>query len=156
MEHFRRRLTFRSSAHDVFTGLADIEAIPQWISSIKQAYLTSPPPLAVGTTFVQDAAFMGQHFQIAGQVCKYEPDTEFAYIYAEGIVAGVWNYRITPIDGGIQLDVTIEFREENRLMRLIKYLLGPVLQRIINRNIDSFHAWVERKDTTKGTLMSES
>lgn len=145
MAHIQRSLRFRSSAHDVFTGLVDVEAIPQWISNIKRACLTSPPPLKVGTSFVQDMMFLKRPFQIAGMVSRYEPDAEFAYVYPEGIVAGEWNYHITETDGGAQLDVTIKFHEQNRLVRLINYLLRPVLRWIINRNIDSFHAWVERK-----------
>jgi hypothetical protein len=145
MAHIERRLTFHSSPHDVFASLIDIEARPEWRPDIKRAYLTSRTPLAVGTTFVLDAVFMGQTFQTIGKVIKYNPDAEFAYVYAEGIVAGVWNYRITPIDSGAQLEVAIDFIEPARLMRWLKRLLRPILRRIINRNIDRFHIWVERK-----------
>jgi hypothetical protein len=145
MAHIERRLTFHSSPHDVFASLVDIEARPEWRPDIKKAYLTSRALLEVGMTFALDAVFMGKPFQTVGKVIKYKPDTEFAYVYAEGIVAGVWNYHIKPIDGGAQLEIAIDFIEPDRLMRLIKLLLRPILRRIINRNIDSFHAWVERK-----------
>lgn len=102
MTHVERCLIFKCSPHDVFAGLIDIEAIPEWIPNIKKAYLTSPPPMEVGTTFVQHTVFMGQSFQIAGKVAKYDPPAAFGYIYR------------------------------------------PISRHIINRNIDNFHAWVER------------
>lgn len=145
MAHFERRLTFHSSPHDVFASLVDIEARPEWRPDIKKAYLTSHAPLEVGTTFALDAVFVGQLFQTVGKVTKYEPDAEFAYVYAKGIVAGVWSYHFTSTNGGAQLEITIDFIEPVRLMRWLKCLLRPILRRIINRNIDSFHAWVEHK-----------
>ena len=71
MTHIERRLTLKSSPHDVFAGLIDLGAIPEWISNIKKAYLTSPAPMEIGTTFVQHTVFMGQSFQIAGRVGRY-------------------------------------------------------------------------------------
>lgn len=68
MTHIQRHLKFKSSPHDVFAELIDIEAIREWISNINRAYLTSPAPIEVGTTFVQHTVFMGQSFQIAGSV----------------------------------------------------------------------------------------
>ena len=148
MAHIERRLTFRSSPHEVFASLVDIESRPEWRPDIKKAYLTSRAPLEVGTIFALDAVFMGQPFQTVGKVIKCNPDTEFAYVYAEGMVAGVWNYRVTSIDGGAQLEIAIDFIEPVRSMRWLKRLLRPILRRIINRNIDRFHAWVERKHAT--------
>ena len=144
MIHIERCLTFRNTPHDVFTSLVDIEARPEWRLDIKRAYLTSRAPLAVGTPFAQDAVFRGKRFRTVGKVTKYKPDTEFTYVYAEGIVAGVWNYHITPIDGGSRLAIAVDLLEKARLMRWLKRLLRLILRRIINRNIDSFHTWVER------------
>jgi hypothetical protein len=145
MAHIERRLLFSSSPHDVFTSLVDIEARPEWRPDIKRAYLTSRAPLELGTTFALDAVFIGQTFQTVGKVTKYNPDAEFTYVYAEGIVAGIWNYRVTSIDGRAQLEIAIDFIEPDRLMKWLKRLLRPILRRIINRNIDRFYAWVERK-----------
>ena len=149
MTQIERCLIFKSSPHDVFAGLIDIERIPEWISNIKKAYLTSPLPMEVGTTFVQHTVFMGQSFQIAGKVAKYAPPAAFGYIYAEGILASVWNYQITPINSGSQLLITIEFIEAGGLIGVFKRLLRPVLRRIIDRNIDNFNAWVESKHARK-------
>ena len=147
MTHIERHLKFKSSPHDIFAGLIDIEAVPEWISTIKKAYLTSPAPMEVSTTFVQHTVFMGQSFQIVGNVAKHNPPAEFGYIYAEGILASVWNYQVTPIDSGSQLLITIEFIEAGGLIGLFKRFLRPLSRHIINRNVDSFHAWVERKHT---------
>ena len=149
MTHMERRLIFKSSPHDVFARLIDIEAIPEWIPNIKKAHLTSPPPMEVGTTFVQHTVFMGQSFQIAGKVAKFDSPAAFGYIYAEGILASVWNYQVTPINSGSQLLITIEFIEADGLIGLFKRLLRPVSRRMINRNIDNFHAWIERKHAPK-------
>ena len=145
MADIERRLTFHSSPHNVFASLVDIEARPGWRPDIKRAYLTSRAPLQVGTTFALDADFMGHSFQTVGKVTKYNPNAEFAYVYAEGIVAGVWNYRVTSIDGSAQLEIAINFIEPAIFMRWLKRLLRPILRQIINRNIDNFHTWVERK-----------
>jgi hypothetical protein len=51
---------------------------------------------------------MGQPFRIAGKVVKYDHAVEFGYIYAEGIVASVWNYQLTPINDGSHLWIFIE------------------------------------------------
>lgn len=107
MVHIERRLTFKSSPHDVFARLIDIEARSEWRPDIKRAYLTSRAPLEVGTTFALDAVFMGQQFRTVGKVTKYKPDAEFTYVYSEGIVSGVWNYRISSMVGGAQLEIAI-------------------------------------------------
>jgi hypothetical protein len=88
---------------------------------------------------------MGMRIQIVGEVAKYSPDVEFSYSYAEGILASVWNYHVTPTNGGAQLEIAVEFMEASGLMGLLKRLLRPILRRIINQNIDRFHVWVERK-----------
>jgi hypothetical protein len=145
MAYFERLVSVNTPSQALFAGITALERIPEWIPDIERAYLTSSPPVQVGTTFVQDTVFLGWSFPIAGKVVKYRPVAEFGYVYSEGIVAGVWNYEISPLgQDAAMLLVTIEFIESPGFMGLLRRLLRPLVRVIISRNLDSLRHWVER------------
>lgn len=60
----------------VFAFMTDMHKVKLWlpIDNIRQ---TSSGPMRVGSTFVQDAQFMGQRFQATSEVTRYEPPRVF-------------------------------------------------------------------------------
>jgi hypothetical protein len=67
--------------------------------------------------------------------------------YAEGIVAVVWNYEISPLgQDDAMLLLSIEFFEGNGLMGLLKRLLRPVTRIMISHNLHSLRRWAEHRD----------
>lgn len=145
MAVFTRLVSINVPSKIVFTKLVALDRIPEWIPAIKSAYLTAPPPVQVGSTFVQDTVFLGWSFPIAGTVVKFRPVSEFGYVYDEGIVAGVWNYEITALgEYASMLLVTIEFIESPGLMGLLKRVLRPLVRVIISHNLDSLRNWIEQ------------
>lgn len=146
MVYFERLVSMNVSAKSVFAGITALERIPEWIPDIKRAYLTSPLPVQVGTTFVQDTVFMGWSFPIAGKVVKFQPGVEFSYVYAEGILAGEWNYEISPLgQDAAMLMVTIKFIESPGFPGLLRRLLRPLARIIISHNLDGLRRWVEQR-----------
>jgi hypothetical protein len=64
MAYFEQLISINVSSQAVLEGITALERIPEWIPDIKRAYLTSPAPVRVCTTFVQDTVFMGWPFPI--------------------------------------------------------------------------------------------
>jgi hypothetical protein len=145
MASFERLVSVNAPSTALFAGITALERIPEWIPDIKRAYLTSSPPVQAGTTFVQDTVFLGWSFPIAGEVVQYRPVAEFGYVYSEGIVAGVWNYEISPVgQNAAMLLVTIDFIEGAGLAGLLRRLLRPLIRVIISHNLDRLRHWVEQ------------
>lgn len=106
---FVHRLSLDMPAHGAFDAITDVPAIPQWIPAIRAARILSPGPLQHGAEFEQETHVAGIRFPILGEVTEFEPPSRFAYRYRDGVVAGLWNYRIAPAKRGCTVDVSIDF-----------------------------------------------
>jgi uncharacterized membrane protein len=58
---------------EVLDYIANFENGPAWQSGITSARLITPPPLAVGSRYQQDARFMGRPIQTTFEVVEYQP-----------------------------------------------------------------------------------
>ncbi len=131
---FRRSYFIEANPQFVFDALTDIPAIPEWISVVRAARITSELPLGVGSEFTQDAVIAYQRFSIDGVVREYERPHRFAYLYATGIVAGRWYYSLLPSGGGCVLEIKIDFN--------VSPILRPFVERVVRGNLDTFAEWV--------------
>lgn len=59
---------------DVFAYIANFENNPTWQSGMIRAHFTSEKPLGVGSTYTQEARFMGRQVESDFTVIEYEPD----------------------------------------------------------------------------------
>ncbi|TNE85999.1 MAG: hypothetical protein EP330_23985 [Deltaproteobacteria bacterium] len=84
----------------VFDYVADFENNPHWQGGMESCRWTSPPPLAVGSTYEQRASFLGRTILTTFEVTAYEPGHS---IRIESVVS-TFPIQVTrtvePLDGG--------------------------------------------------------
>lgn len=60
-------------AAEVFEFIADFENNPRWQGGMRSCRWTSEGPLRVGSTYVQEASFLGRRIDTHFRVTEYEP-----------------------------------------------------------------------------------
>lgn len=128
---------------DVFAGIAAFDRIPEWIPSVRRAYVSSPGSTGVGTTFVEETSMFGRPIQIIGTVTAYEPDHKLVYVYNDKPLPGIWQYRLTPDGNGTRLDFHLEITHQKGILSARNPLILALFRRMIVANLASFKTWVE-------------
>jgi uncharacterized membrane protein len=70
---FRGTVEIERPAAEVFAFLADFENNPKWQGGMRACRWTSEGPIAVGSTYVQEASFLGRRIETSFRVTEYEP-----------------------------------------------------------------------------------
>jgi uncharacterized membrane protein len=120
-------------ADEVFAFLADMANNPSWQKGQQRCAWTSPPPLAVGSTYDQEARFLGRTITSSFEVTELEPGRRI---------------RIETVGGPMAIDVTRTAEplteKRSRVTARVRgsapgplRLLGPLLDRIVRRNVDA-------------------
>lgn len=116
----------------VFDFLADMTNNPRWQRGQIGSEWTSPPPLALGSTYDQQARFLGRTITSSFEVTEFEPGRRI---------------RIETVGGTMPIDVTrtVEPISEGRCRVTARIrgtppspfrLLGPLLDRLVQRSVD--------------------
>jgi uncharacterized membrane protein len=69
----KRTVEIERSAADVFDFIADFENNPKWQGGMRACRWTSAGPIGVGSTYVQEASFLGRSIETSFRVTEYEP-----------------------------------------------------------------------------------
>jgi len=69
----RTRIEIERPAASVFAYLADFENNPAWQGGMHACRWTSEPPLRVGSTYAQEASFLGRPIQTTFEVVELTP-----------------------------------------------------------------------------------
>lgn len=118
-------------ADDVFAYLADMSNNPQWQGGQQRCEWTSPPPHGLGSTYDQEARFLGKTIVSAFEVVEYEPGRVI---------------RIKTTGGTMPIDVTRTVRptgdRSTRVEAIVRgdpprwmAMLGPVMRRMVQRSV---------------------
>lgn len=118
-------------ADDVFAYLADMSNNPQWQSGQQRCEWTSPAPHGLGSTYDQEARFLGKTIVSAFEVVEYEPGRVI---------------RIKTTGGTMPIDVTRTVRptgdRSTRVEAIVRgdpprwmAMLGPVMRRMVQRSV---------------------
>ncbi len=59
---------------EVFAFLEDVENNPRWLQGMKSCRWTSAPPVGVGSTYDQEAAFLGKAIVSSFEVTEHVPN----------------------------------------------------------------------------------
>jgi uncharacterized membrane protein len=66
-------VSIHRSADDVFAFLADMENNPRWQQGMRSCAWTSEPPLRLGSTYDQEASFLGKKITSSFEVVEFAP-----------------------------------------------------------------------------------
>ena len=131
---------------DVFRVLSNPENAPKWSLNALEEKLTSPPPVAVGSTRRAVVKSFGGRTAENHAVCtEFEPNRRIAW----QTTSAPFPFRVavdfTPVDGSTQIDSTWTL-EWTGIMRA----LGPVLERyfvrVLRRDVENLARVMESGD----------
>ncbi len=116
----------------VFAFLTDMHKVKLWlpIDNIRQ---TSSGPIGVGSTFAQEAQFLGQRFATTSEVTRYEPPHVFALKMVQGPLPLTNSMHCEPTETG---GTKITMVGETDLGPAVK-LMGPLIVPLIQKQLDT-------------------
>lgn len=121
------------SASDVFSFVSDSSNNPLWQKGQKSCAWTSPPPIQVGSTYEQEARFLGRTVRNLFEVIEYEAGRSITIRSEDGtfpITVKRFVEALGPATSRVTADISGEPR---RVFRVA----GPLLRRLAQRSVDA-------------------
>jgi uncharacterized membrane protein len=126
-------IDIRRSPEEVFAYLSNFENNPQWQSGMVSARFTSAGPLQVGSTYSQEARFLGRPVISEFEVIEYEPGRKVKITSTSGTFPITVTRFVEPDgDGGSRVTAVVE-GDGSGVYRLAE----PILRSIVHRSIQS-------------------
>lgn len=125
---------------EVFAYWSDWTNNPRWQDGMERCTWTSEPPLQMGSTYDQEARFLGRPIVSSFEVVEYEPDRRLRIRTTRSTIPLDITREVAPRpDGGTTLHATIRGQPTGLLG-----LLEPLTQRMVARNVRRDYARLER------------
>lgn len=127
-------------AGEVFAFVSDASNNPRWQKGQRSCEWTSPPPIGVGSTYQQEARFLGRTVINRFEVIEYEPGRAITIESTEGSFPITVRRSVEPVDASsTRMRAEIE-GEPGGFFRLV----GPILHRFAQRSVDADYARLKR------------
>ncbi len=118
-------------AEDVFAFLADARNNPRWQRGMRSCEWTSAAPITVGSTYRQEAAFLGRQIVTEFEVVDHRPGRSITIQSTSGPFPIRVRRSVTPIDASTsRVDATIS-GDPGRFFRIA----GPLVRRLAQRSV---------------------
>lgn len=117
-------------ASEVFDYVADMANNPEWQGGQVRCTWTTEPPIAVGSTYDQEARFMGRTIRSSFEVVEFEPGRRIRIRSTGGTMPIDVTRTVEATPGGST--VTAEVRGTPPLLMR---LLGPITQRMVSSSV---------------------
>ena len=116
---------------EVFGFWADWTNNPTWQNGMRSCTWTSEPPLQLGSTYDQQASFLGRPIVSSFEVVEYEPGAMIRIRTTAGTMPLDITRRVSPgPNGGSTLTATIRGNPGGPMR-----LLNPLTRRMVARNV---------------------
>lgn len=123
-------------ADEVFAYLADWSNNPQWQDGMVACTWTSEPPLQVGSTYDQEARFLGRPIVSSFEVVEHEPGRRVRIVTTQSTMPLDITREVEPLDEGrTRVTATIRGGPEGLLS-----LADPLTERMVRRNVEADYA----------------
>ena len=131
MIEVRQTLTVAQSPAEVFAFWGDHSNNPQWQKGQRSCTWTSEPPLGVGSTYDQEAAFMGRRIVSSFECVEYEAGRSIRMVTtASTMPLDITREVAAGPNGGTVLTALIKGGPEG-----IGRFFDPLMQRMVARNV---------------------
>ena len=121
----------RRSPEEVFAYLSNFENNPKWQSGMVSAKFTSPGPLGIGSTYSQEARFLGRPVLSEFEVLEYEPGRRVKITSTSGTFPITVTRFVEPDeDGGSRVSAVVE-GDASGVYRLAEPILKSMVQRSV-------------------------
>ncbi len=118
---------------EIFAYIADFENNPAWQSGMVAARFTTEGPLRIGSTYSQEARFLGRPVISEFEVIAYEPGRIIKARSTAGSFPITFTRRVEPVEGGTQVTAIVE-GDASGFFRLAEPLLARMVQRSVERD----------------------
>ena len=118
-------------AAEVFDYLADMANNPQWQQGQRSCTWTSDPPLRLGSTYDQEAAFLGRRIVSSFEVVELEPGHRIRIVSTGGTMPIDVTRTVEPLSDD-RCRVRAEVRGQPPAP--LRWL-GPLLDRLVDRSV---------------------
>lgn len=130
----------RRPAEEVFSFLADASNNPRWQKGQRSCVWTSPPPIGPGSTYEQEARFLGRTLINRFEVTEYVPGRTITIESTEGSFPITVLRSVEPLDEHrSQVRAEID-GEPSGFLRLF----GPLLRLLAQRSVDADYDRLKR------------
>ncbi len=127
MIRVEREIDVARSAEAVFERLTRIEELPRWQPAIREAALTSPGPIGLGSRVRLVVETGGQRTDATGRVIDFARPERIGLEATAGPADIVANVAVRPIDAGAS---RLTVRPEIKLGGMLRFVEGMVRGRI--------------------------
>ena len=127
-------------ADDVFGFVSDSSNNPQWQKGQLSCVWTSPPPIGVGSTYEQQARFLGRTVTNRFEVIEHQPGHSITIESTEGSFAITVRRSVDPLGEGRSRVMAEIDGQPGAFFRLV----GPVLRRVAQRSVNADYARLKR------------
>jgi carbon monoxide dehydrogenase subunit G len=116
---------------EVFAFVADARNRPSWDESVDSEELTSPEPIAVGTTVRTRMRSMGRDYAYTWEVTRHDPPNRMIIESTTGPFPTTLDYQVEGRDG----ETSVEFWVTGRPAGVLR-LFEPMIARTIQKDLD--------------------
>ncbi|MDX1416223.1 MAG: SRPBCC family protein [Candidatus Promineifilaceae bacterium] len=131
------------SPEEVFAFLSDFENNPQWQNGMKVCTWTSAPPLRIGSTYEQEASFLGRSIFSHFEVIAYEPGQLVQATSPTGTFPITFTRSVAPSGSGTRVKALIE-GDASGVFKLAEPLMAPLVRKSIAADYARLKELLER------------
>ena len=115
---------------EVFAFLSDFENNSKWQNGMKVCTWTSEPPLRVGSTYSQEASFLGRSILSQFEVIAYEPGKMVKATSPGGTFPITFTRSVEPYGAGTRVNALIE-GDISGVFKLAERFMIPIVRKSI-------------------------
>ena len=119
----------------VFAFISDFENNPRWQKGMQTCTFTSPPPLGVGSTYDQEAKFLGRPILSTFKVIAYEPGRMVKATTISSSFPITFTRSVEPVEDGTRVTAVIE-GDATGFFRIAT----PLMRWMVNRSVNKDYA----------------
>jgi hypothetical protein len=116
-------ISIARSAQEAFAFFTDVSNRPKWDTTVISEELTSPPPVAVGSTIHTRMRAMARDVEFDWRVTKFDPPRLMAVSSTAGLMSTSLTFDVTAVGEGCVVNATIEAEPEG-MMQLVEPLIA--------------------------------
>lgn len=126
-------ITIARSPAEVFGFISNFENNPRWQSGMVAARFTSEGELGVGTTYVQEARFLGRRVESTFKVLDFEPGHLVKASSTAGSFPITFTRIVEPYGGNCRVTAIVE-GDASGFFKLAEPLLKPMVARSVRED----------------------
>ncbi len=129
-------------SQEVFDYISNFENNPNWQGGMVSAKFTSEGPLQIGSTYVQEAKFLGRPVHSDFEVIAFEPGRMVKATTRSGSFPITFTRMVEPKDGGTQVKAIVE-GDASGVYKLTEPLMTFMVKRSVSGDYKNLKAILE-------------